>query len=282
MPSSTPIQDNPSPKTSKRVRWLSWVLVLAGLLLVGAGLFFPLRDRLTLMAHQPPPLPPSAVQGDFGDIGGSLADNPLPVLEMPPATPTVTASPIPTDTPVPPPADPSQPTATAAPTASPTLTPTPDPYPPAQSPPTRIVAPAIGLDSPVQKVGWHQESINGQTVSVWDVAEYAAGWHKNSALPGQVGNVVLSGHHNIKGEVFRYIVDLKPGDTITLYADDRPYDYVVTDSFIVKDKGEPAAVRRQNAQWIGPFSDKRLTLVTCWPYTSNTHRVIVIAKPAEK
>jgi sortase (surface protein transpeptidase) len=24
-----------------------------------------------------------------------------------------------------------------------------------------------------------------------------------------------------------------------------------------------------------------LTLVTCWPYTNNTHRVIVIAKPTE-
>ena len=26
--------------------------------------------------------------------------------------------------------------------------------------------------------------------------------------------------------------------------------------------------------------DDRLTLVSCWPYTSNTHRVIVVAKPA--
>jgi sortase A len=37
--------------------------------------------------------------------------------------------------------------------------------------------------------------------------------------------------------------------------------------------------RLENARWIGPFPDERLTLVTCWPYTNNTHRVIVIAKP---
>ena len=54
------------------------------------------------------------------------------------------------------------------------------------------------------------------------------------------------------------------------------------DKFIVKDKGEPEAVRRANAKWIGPFNEERLTLVTCWPYNNNTHRLIVIAKPVEQ
>jgi sortase A len=116
-------------------------------------------------------------------------------------------------------------------------------------------------------------------MSIWDVADYAVGWHKNSALPGHQGNIVLSGHHNINGEVFRYIVDLEAGDFITLYAGDRPYFYQVENKFIIKDTGEPDEVRRQNARWIGPFSDQRLTLIACWPYTNNTHRVIVIAKP---
>ena len=39
------------------------------------------------------------------------------------------------------------------------------------------------------------------------------------------------------------------------------------------------AVRRANAQWIAPTDDERLTLVTCWPYISNTHRLIIVAKP---
>jgi len=160
-------------------------------------------------------------------------------------------------------------------------TPTPDPVAPAASPPTRVVIPAIELDSEVVPVGWKKIVHGGKLASVWEVAEYAAGWHQNSALPGEVGNVVLSGHHNIKGEVFRYIVDLNPGDTITLYAGDRPYTYTVESRFVVRDKGQSAERRQENARWIGSFPDERLTLVTCWPYTSNTHRVIVIAKPTD-
>jgi len=141
------------------------------------------------------------------------------------------------------------------------------------------VAESIDMDVPVVEVGWQEVVHNGQTVNIWNVADYAAGWHKNSMLPGQGGNIVLSGHHNIKGEVFRYIVELEPGAIISLYMDGQRYDYAVADKFIVKDKGEPDEVRRANARWIGPFNEERVTLVTCWPYTNNTHRVIVIAKP---
>jgi LPXTG-site transpeptidase (sortase) family protein len=144
---------------------------------------------------------------------------------------------------------------------------------------TRIVAESIQLDAPVIEVGWKQVVQNGVPVNVWTVADYAAGWHTNSMLPGQGGNIVLSGHHNIKGEVFRYIVDLEPGAVVSLYIGDQRYDYVVDDKFIVKDKGEPQEVRIANARWIGSFNEERLTMVTCWPYNNNTHRVIVIAKP---
>jgi LPXTG-site transpeptidase (sortase) family protein len=56
---------------------------------------------------------------------------------------------------------------------------------------------------------------------------------------------------------------------------------VVEEKFILKDKGEAPEVRKANGRWIGQFDDQRLTLVTCWPYTSNTHRVVVIAKPKQ-
>jgi sortase A len=114
---------------------------------------------------------------------------------------------------------------------------------------------------------------------VWEVADFAAGWHQNSATPGDGGNVVISGHHNIKGEVFRYIVDLNPGDVITLYADGQPLDYSVESRLLVEDKGVSGEQRRENARWIGSFPGERLTLITCWPYSNNTHRVIVVARP---
>ncbi|MFQ5612194.1 MAG: sortase [Anaerolineae bacterium] len=267
----------PLPSWQHRLwKTVSNVFILAGIGLLGLGGWMAYQGQTPAFGPTPPPLPPE-----------SLEDNPLPVVELaaPAATPT------PTDTPSPSPS----PTATATlkpgetppPTFTPTTTPspeptatfTPTPVPPASSPPARIIIPAINLDADVVEVGWHQETHGGQTVSVWDVAEYAAGWHRNSALPGEVGNMVLSGHHNIKGEVFRYLVDLEPGHVITLYADDRPFNYVVDLKFILKDRGEPPEVRQQNARWIGPFSDERLTLVTCWPFNSNTHRLVVVAKP---
>jgi len=124
-------------------------------------------------------------------------------------------------------------------------------------------------------VGW----IVTDEGATWDAVDYAAGWHQGSAYPGHVGNVVLSGHHNIKGKVFRYLIDLEPDDEVFLYVGDTVYRYIITEKHILEEKGMPEEVRRSNAQWIAPSDDERVTLVTCWPYTSNTHRLIIVAKP---
>lgn len=165
--------------------------------------------------------------------------------------------------------------------SQPSLPPLPPARPIAVHPPERIVAPDIGLDAPVVTISSRIVDIGRVATIVWDVPNAAAGWHDDSALPGQPDNIVLSGHHNIGGEVFRHIVDLEPGDEIILYADGRPYRYVVQSKMILPEKGQPPEVRQENARWIGPFPEERLTLVTCWPYTSNTHRLIVVALPAD-
>jgi sortase A len=143
------------------------------------------------------------------------------------------------------------------------------------------VAPAIDLDAKVVPMGWETIEFKGKEYTKWVVPGKAAGWHMNSSMPGRDENVVLSGHHNVKGRVFRYVVDLEPGDEITLYAGDVAYVYTVTEKYILKEAGMPLEVRKDNAQWIMPSGDERLTLVTCWPYVwpGNTHRVVVVAKP---
>ena len=142
--------------------------------------------------------------------------------------------------------------------------------------PTRIVIPAIKLDAPVETVGWH--TVDG--VSQWDVPDtFAAGWLMTSAPLGKPGNTALTGHHNIGGEVFRNLVKLQPGDRITLYANDQPFYYEVASRRILPERGQPDEVRRANARWIQPTDDERITLITCWPYTSNTHRLVIVAKP---
>ena len=164
-------------------------------------------------------------------------------------------------------------------TTLPSPTPTPISIIPAHSPPEHILVPAIGLDAPVARTIWTIADHNGTQTSAWVIPDDAAGWHENSALPGHGSNVVLSGHHNLGIEVFRNLVDLEQDDKIILRADNRDYYYVVTDRFILPERNVSEEQRRQNAQWIMPTADERITLVTCWPYNDNSHRLIVIAKP---
>jgi len=281
------------PLTSRTRFWsiASYFLITMGLIFLGWGSWGYFQNWYEV---QNPPA--RIVESGPNNTGSELADD----VAAATATPTATATVAPTATTIPPTATPEVEEAlpTAIPPAeaesgssladNPLMVETSAKQTPAAAPPadpqtinmTRIMADSINLDSPVVDVGWEKASQNGQTVNVWTVAEYAAGWHKNSMLPGQGGNIVLSGHHNIKGEVFRYLVDLEPGAVISVYdQNDQQYDYAVFDKFILKDKDQPEEVRLANARWIGPFNEERLTLVTCWPYNSNSHRVIVIAKP---
>lgn len=171
------------------------------------------------------------------------------------------------------------------PTATPLPPETPTPLPPTETPvlgpPTRIVAPSIGLDTKVVEVGWSLQEQDGSVYKVWAVADYAAGWHNETKKPGEVGNMVITGHNNMRGEVFRNVVDLGPGDEILVYVGDQVYTYAVESRLLLQEKGATDEARADNARWIGEFPDERLTLITCWPYTGNSHRVIVIAKPSQ-
>ncbi|NLF12361.1 MAG: sortase [Anaerolineaceae bacterium] len=175
---------------------------------------------------------------------------------------------------------PTRPTATPLP---PTPSPTPSGPPPAAEPPARIVAPDIALDADVVPMTWEMVDRRGVMISEWIVPANAAGWHANSALPGNDENVVLSGHNNIDGKVFRYLVDLEPGNKVTIYAGEVAYEYTVTEKYILKEAGMPLEVRQKNAQWMMPAGEERLTLVTCWPYEwpGNSHRVVVVARPSD-
>jgi sortase A len=259
---------------SKVIPALSRGMLIVGIVLILAGLGWGVWVRVNQ--------PPEPVISEEGAVVLAVT---APVR---PATATLTPTQVPTATPTRPPstAGPTPellPDWTVTPTPSePTSPPvTPIPPSPTPTPPTRIVAPAIELDARVVPMGWELVDQSGTMVSEWIVPEKAAGWHMNSALPGHRENIVISGHHNIEGKVFRYVVDLEPGDEITLYVNDIPYEYIVAEKYILKEAGMPLSVRKKNAQWIMPTGDERLTLVTCWPYEwpGNSHRVIVVARP---
>ncbi|MEJ2747003.1 MAG: sortase [Anaerolineae bacterium] len=152
--------------------------------------------------------------------------------------------------------------------------------PAGQGEPIRIVIPQIDLDAPVEPIGLEKVSSGDETYYQWQVPnDYIAGWQNNSARLGEIGNTVLNGHHNIYGEVFRYLIDLNEGDEIILYDNQRAYTYYVTTKEVLAERDQPLETRIANAQWIAPTDDERITLITCWPYTDNSHRLVIVAKP---
>lgn len=144
--------------------------------------------------------------------------------------------------------------------------------------PIRIIIPAIGLDAPVMRAKMLKVKVSGYIFDQWSAPEQpAAGWHPTSAVLGKVGNTVLNGHHNDFGEVFKHLVDLRSADTILVFSENSVFTYIVTNKLILQEVEVPLTERMQNSRWIAPTNDERLTLVTCWPYESNTHRLVIVA-----
>lgn len=120
----------------------------------------------------------------------------------------------------------------------------------------RIQIPAISVDSPVvQGDGWEQ-------------LKKGVAQHIGTPNPGENGNIVLSGHNDIYGEVFRYLDRLSPGDSVILFTNRRQYTYIITGTQMV----EPTAV-----EVMAPTPDTRVTLISCHPYLVDIHRIVVTA-----
>jgi sortase A len=211
------------------------------------------------------------------------SDTPLPSLSS--HTPTPSISPTATITLSPTPIL----TSTPRPTFAPDNITTPLPVRPSSTPsaliavPERIEIPEIDLDAPVISVGWHTVPIDGQVFSRWDVPdEFATGWHNSSAYLGQAGNTVINGHHNAWGHVFGKLINVEPGDQVIIYSEGESFNYTVVQTMILEEENQPLSVRIENARWLLPSPDERVTLVTCWPQTNFTHRLVVIALPTDQ
>jgi LPXTG-site transpeptidase (sortase) family protein len=146
--------------------------------------------------------------------------------------------------------------------------------------PDRIVIPAIELDAPIVYAKTKERDYQGQTYDQWLAPNsYAAGWHFTTDRLGEIGNMVLDGHHNVYGKVFGRLYELEEGDLIRVYSGSFYTKYVVSNKLILPEKNTSLTTRLDNARWILPTSDQRLTLVTCWPQDSNTHRLVIVSSP---
>ncbi|HEX8990675.1 MAG TPA: class D sortase [Anaerolineales bacterium] len=121
----------------------------------------------------------------------------------------------------------------------------------------RIEIPAIKIDAPVvQGDGWEQ-------------LKKGVGQHIGSADPGQSGNVVLSAHDDVYGELFRNLDKLQPGDQVMLYTQQRQYVYIVDRTELV----EPTAVEVMASAGV-----PSVTLISCYPYLVDKQRIVVFAR----
>jgi sortase A len=128
---------------------------------------------------------------------------------------------------------------------------------PAPNQAIRIQIPSIEIDAPiVQGDGWEQ-------------LKKGVGQNVGSADPGQTGNVILSAHNDVYGEIFRYLDKLAPGDQVVLYTQQRQYVYVVDRTALV----EPTAV-----EVMASTGSPTVTLISCYPYLVDKQRIVVFAR----
>jgi sortase A len=161
----------------------------------------------------------------------------------------------------------------------PTPLPSPNPTPQPQ-PPTRLAIPKIGVNSSIRPVSLRIEGDPNNPTTTWEEFTTGVAHYRDSANPGEAGNIILLGHNNTHGEVFRRLSEMATGDTIFVYTLDRRFSYVVIETDVVRAVGATAQDKRAHSYYLGPKPDQTLTLVSCWPYATYTHRVYVVAELA--
>jgi sortase A len=121
---------------------------------------------------------------------------------------------------------------------------------------TQIQIAAINVDAPI---------VQGDS---WEQLKKGVGQYIGSADPGQPGNMVLSAHNDVYGEIFRHLDELQPGDQIIIFTLQHSFTYMVSETQIVK----PTDV-----EVMASTPDPTLTLISCYPYMIDNKRIIVRA-----
>jgi sortase A len=118
----------------------------------------------------------------------------------------------------------------------------------------RISIPKVGLDA-VLNEGIRLTTLNR-----------GPGHWPGTAMPGQVGNVVVAGHRTSHGAEFRHLDQLVPGDEVIFTTSTGAHTYRVTGTQIVT----PDAI------WItNPTNTPTATLFACHPLGSTAKRIVV-------
>ena len=129
--------------------------------------------------------------------------------------------------------------------------------------------PVIGLGSlAIPAIGVAMTMYEGIEMSTLD---HGPGHWPGTAMPGDVGNVVVGGHRTSKHRVFRNVDQLVPGDEIVFDGAAGRFVYHVTRTEVVGPE----------AMWIVEQTPaSTATLFACHPPGSTRQRIVVFAELA--
>ncbi len=147
-------------------------------------------------------------------------------------------------------------------------------------PDERVIIPRINQNVPV--VGISSENLIRRDWSalekdIQEALQDGVVHYPGTAQPGQSGNVVITGHSSYFAwdpgrfkDVFALLHEVKVGDKIIVYFNQKEYFYEVYDTKVVMP--DQVDVLTQSGE-------NRLTLITCTPVGTNLKRLVVLAKP---
>jgi LPXTG-site transpeptidase (sortase) family protein len=131
--------------------------------------------------------------------------------------------------------------------------------------PNRIQMPRLNIDTQIVTTGY--------SAGVWDVPRYtAAHYWPISAVPGTEGNIVLAGHVGYRNIIFNYMPGVQIGDEmiVTTGSGDHRYRVISADTLLPSET------------WVlNPTETETVTIITCVPIGTYTHRLIVRAVPID-
>ena len=120
----------------------------------------------------------------------------------------------------------------------------------------RLVVPRIGINAPIVVLGILPDGTMASPKGPTEVA-----WYTFSSKPGEVGNVVMSGHLdyiNYGAAVFYRLRDLRPGDELQVVLEDGTQVNYAVESVTAYDEATAPI-----ADIVGRTPNEAITLITC-------------------
>lgn len=147
-------------------------------------------------------------------------------------------------------------------------------------PDDRILVPRIAQNVPIIRVPTDkliQKDWAALENQIQEALRYGVVHFPGTAMPGDDGNVVITGHSSYFPwdpgrfkDVFALLHQVSVGDKVVVYHDQKAYEYQVYEKKIVMPEQVDVLTQK---------GDSRLTLITCTPVGTNLKRLIILAKP---